>query len=113
MPSAIATRRAYHFRPAEYSFRHQQVAALIAAGLRRDVVAELTGYSPGHVSRISKMPAARRDIADRLCEHANRLERSLLRRIIALLPNQGADGGMSALDFVLEAREGSPKYRSQ
>lgn len=67
MPSRIATRRAHGFRPQRYTPRHAEVAALLARGLPRDTVAAVSGYSPGHVSRIARMAGTRGDVARLLC----------------------------------------------
>ena len=103
MPTPIDRRRARQFRPIRYSERHDRVAELLAAGLRRDLVAELSGYSPAHVSRIAHMPEARRDIAARLAQQAANLNRSFVQRIEALLRSQHLDRGLAAVDFVLQA----------
>lgn len=73
MPNTLTVRRDRAFRPTRYSERHAQVAALLAAGLRRREVARITGYSCSHVSRIARMPEARRDIIEHLGAQAMKM----------------------------------------
>lgn len=62
MPSPLHVRRQRQFRPVRYSPRHKQVVTLYALGTRRRKIAQLTGYSIWHISRIIGMQEAGRDI---------------------------------------------------
>jgi DNA-binding NarL/FixJ family response regulator len=62
MPLDLQTRREQGFRPAEFTARHRVVAVLLGLGKTREEVAQQTGYSLSHVSRIARMPEAREEI---------------------------------------------------
>lgn len=83
MPSTLFDRRSRGFRPQRYSERHEQVALLLAYGRSRDDIARLTGYSRTHVSRISRMPTVRREVARLLTADALALCGAVVRQIIA------------------------------
>jgi hypothetical protein len=63
-----------------FSAAHKRVAILLAEGFDRETVADLSGYSPGHISRIARMPAARSAILDSLCLMASGIQESLIER---------------------------------
>lgn len=63
MPNDLAMRRERGFRPAQFSARHRVVAILLGLGRTRDEIAQETGYSHSHISRIARMPEAREEIA--------------------------------------------------
>ena len=63
MPSPLSVRRSRSFCPNAYSSRHKAVVQLAALGVSRRAIATQTGYSAHHVSKILRMPAARRDLA--------------------------------------------------
>jgi len=83
MPTPIIVRRVRSFRPLRFTARHRQVARLLALGLRQKQVAEITGYSVSHVSRVAAMPEARWEMIAQFSAIANTLYRDLVRRAAA------------------------------
>jgi hypothetical protein len=63
MPSPLSVRRCRGFRPTVYSERHREVARLLAQGESRATIAQKTGYSVTHISRIAGMRETRQHIA--------------------------------------------------
>jgi DNA-binding NarL/FixJ family response regulator len=70
MLTTLTVRRTRGFLPQRYSPRHRAVAELLAAGSKRQTIAELTGYSASHISRIAAMPQVRSEIARILASSA-------------------------------------------
>jgi hypothetical protein len=83
MPSTLTHRRANAFRALRYSDRHAEVASLLAAGLDRGEIAQRTGYSRSHVSRISRMPEVREAVARHLSGVATEMLDAFARRLAA------------------------------
>jgi len=66
MPTPLLVRRARGFQPCRYTERHRAVIRLLMEGKTRAQIAHATGYSVSHISRISQMAQARRDIAENI-----------------------------------------------
>jgi len=67
MPIPLEIRRQRGFRPKSFLPEHRFVAALYAIGKTREEIAEETGYSVWHISRILGMPATVTEV-DRISE---------------------------------------------
>src|SRR5580704_14820999 len=83
MPTPLHIRRTRRFRPCRYTARHKEIIQLLIAGWTRSEIASVTGYSLSHVSRITKMDQARRDIASRLAHGAIALMAARAKRLCA------------------------------
>jgi hypothetical protein len=73
MPSPLSVRRCRGFRPIVYSERHREVARLLAQGKSRAAIAQETGYSVAHISRIAGMRQTRQHIAHNFARLAIRI----------------------------------------
>jgi DNA-binding NarL/FixJ family response regulator len=73
MPSPLSVRRCRGFRPVVYSQRHREVARLLAQGKSRAAIAQETGYSVAHISRIAGMRQTRQHVASNFARLALRI----------------------------------------
>ena len=91
MPTDLSVRRERGFRPVAYTERHKLVAILHGLGQSREEIAQLTAYSPSHVSRITHMPEARREAAEISAHLAQELIRVRLAAITDRLHRRKED----------------------